>query len=215
MDEYDREILMEYMMAMIDGGSDIFDGSELAETVGVNLWVSADSKRVYVDVVNYDVDIYEDVIMPVENAVFTVQLPDMLADKAVDVYLINPDVEGYLTKTESQAENGFVKINTGAFEVYTSVVIIESGADIETADINGTSGEERNTLISETKIISENKNGNVINVENDDSENNEGFSLNRGTVIMIAALALVAVAAVVIFVIFIRKSAAKKENGND
>lgn len=113
-----RDELLPGVLELI-GGTDMLDGSQLPQTVGVFPYTSANGKELWVDLVNYNVDAIEDVVTPQGALTFKVKLPEGMSVR--EVTGIRP--EGNIT-LDAQIENGYATVTVPELTYYTSVKFI-------------------------------------------------------------------------------------------
>lgn len=115
-----RSKILPQILTMV-GGTQLFDGTSLPLTVGAYLWQSADGQDVFVDLVNYNVDLEADKVKQADQLTFKVRLPDgishvnALAICPEENYTINPIVE-----------NGWATITVPKLEIYTSIKLTDA-----------------------------------------------------------------------------------------
>ena len=131
MEEYDREVMLPAILEMVGATKTLFDGSNLPLTVGSNVWTSADTTSIFVDLVNYDIYLEEDEVTSAAPLSVKVKLGDRMDAATLKAQLIGPDVEGYITDTEVVVEDGWATVNVPSFDFLVSVKL-SSGNAIET-----------------------------------------------------------------------------------
>jgi hypothetical protein len=123
-----RSTTMTKVLQMVET-SNIFDGSALPITVGSYLWKSSDANTLFVDMVNYDVNIASDYVTPKQNLTFSIKLPyKRVVDK---VYAISPDGT---TELQASPIAGGAVITLPQLNIYTSVKITTKEDDSSITD---------------------------------------------------------------------------------
>jgi hypothetical protein len=111
------------------GPSQLLDASALPATVGAYLWQSPEGQSLHIDLVNYDLDLENDVINPATDLSFRLRLPNDW--EVVDIDTITPDETAPAT---SELENGCVKIQLNHLIHYACIKASRSGANVSPID---------------------------------------------------------------------------------
>lgn len=98
--------------------------SAIPETVGINLYEDAGSRRLFVDLNNYDVDLATDAVTPAPRMTFSVEAPEWLKpaeDTDLRITTLSPDNPPAATVVKDGNDRLLVTVD--AFTHYASVVI--------------------------------------------------------------------------------------------
>ena len=114
----DRKSLLP-QLKHIAGGSALIKAADLPSSIGVFLWRSKDSNSIFVDIVNYDINLESDQIRPVEDIVFQVPLPKSW--ESAEVMAISPE-EGLLAS--ANVNRGRPEVHIHRLTNYASVKLI-------------------------------------------------------------------------------------------
>jgi hypothetical protein len=112
-----RAVNSEKIVELI-GESVLFDGQQLSTEVGSYCWQSTDEQTLFVDLVNYNLELEEDRIEPISNLSFKIKMP---ANKdSLKVSTISPDD----IKPATYDVNGqWLKVNLAELNHFASVKI--------------------------------------------------------------------------------------------
>lgn len=111
------------------GPSELLDASGLPTTVGAYLWQSRNGQSVHVDLVNYNLDLENDIINPASGLSFRLRVPNNW--KGLDIDTITPDGTAPATGV---LEDGWVKIKLNRLVHYACIKITRSGTDVSPID---------------------------------------------------------------------------------
>ncbi len=110
---------------VLDGRNTILaPHSAIPETVGVNLYEDAGSRRLFVDLNNYDVDPATDTVTPATRVTFSIETPEWLKpaeDADLRITTLSPDTPPAATVVKNGNDRLLVTVD--AFTHYASVVI--------------------------------------------------------------------------------------------
>ena len=173
------------------GGSSIFDGSSLPFTVGSFLWKSTDGGDLYVDLVNYNVDLDSDTVIPAENLTFSVRLPEGYEFAHLVAY--DPDIKDAV-ELNADISGGWATVTVDTLVIYKSFKFI-SANDPEPSDENGSP--ENSTGPSSSENPEESNVG----------EGQESSSINPFVIAAVVAAVIIIAAAVLVMV---KRRGAKK-----
>jgi hypothetical protein len=137
MDE--RKDILPKILEMV-GGTSVFDGSSLPSTIGSFCWKSNDSSSLFVDLVNYNVDVDKDVVTPEKNLTFKVKLPEGASVSSAKAY--SPDLKTPVD-VKPEVKDGWATVTLPDLNIYTSVKLSTASPTVaaSSSSIDNATGE--------------------------------------------------------------------------
>jgi hypothetical protein len=87
----ERDIIRPQIIKLISK-SDLMDEGNLPVTIGSFTWISDDKESIFIDLVNYNIDIDKDKIKTAKELSFKIKLPETMLKKRISLTTISPDI---------------------------------------------------------------------------------------------------------------------------
>ncbi len=184
-----RDQLSKLIIAMCGNDKTLIDRTSIPETVGAYLLQSKDGQDLFVDLVNYNVDLSNDKVTNTDSFTVKVKLPTGADHSAYKAYGLSPDGNSELAMT---VRDGWAEVSVDSFKIYTSVKLSAKSQAAETPTPEPTQAPAEDTLTptdapaeyTPTKAPSD----------------GAAPASSAGIIIAIVAVAVVAVAAVLVVI---------------
>lgn len=184
-----REVVAPMILAMCGNNSTLIDSTNIPENVSAYLLQSKDGQDVFVDLVNFNIDLSNDTVTVPESFTVKVKLPTGADHSAYKAYGLSPDGNSDLAMTVT---DGWAEVTIDSLNIYTSVKLSAKGLVEETPTPEPTKAPAEETPIP-TDVPSE-------DTPTEAPSDVVPASSSTGIIIAIVAVAVVAVAVVLVVI---------------